>query len=67
MDRLAAGHPAMGGRPATLVATAHDFRPWRGHARQFAALRQKHLRLLQPGSTDTEEHLMREIVGKDLD
>jgi ABC-type transporter Mla maintaining outer membrane lipid asymmetry ATPase subunit MlaF len=67
MDRLAAGHPAMGGRPATLVATAHDFRPWRGHARQFAALRQKHLRLLRPVSTDTEEHLMREIVGKDLD
>lgn len=67
MDRLAEGHPVMGGRPATLVATAHDFRPWRGHARQFAALRHKHLRLLQSVSTDTEEHLMREIVGKDLD
>ena len=47
LDRLAEGHPAMGGKPATLVATAHDFRPWRGHARQFAALRQKHLRLLR--------------------
>lgn len=67
LDRLAAGHPAMGGKPATLVATAHDFRPWRGHARQFAALRQKHLRLLRHVSTDTEEHLMREMVGKDLD
>jgi phospholipid/cholesterol/gamma-HCH transport system ATP-binding protein len=67
LDRLAAGHPAMSGKPATLVATAHDFRPWRGHARQFAALRQKHLRLLRHVSTDTEEHLMREMVGKDLD
>jgi phospholipid/cholesterol/gamma-HCH transport system ATP-binding protein len=67
LDRLAEGHPAMGGKPTTLVATADDFRPWRGHARQFAALRQKHLRLLRHVSTDTEEHLMREMVGKDLD
>ena len=67
LDRLAEGHPAMGGKPATLVATADDFRPWRGHARQFAALRQKRLRLLRHVSTDTEEHLMREMVGKDLD
>ena len=67
LDRLAEGHPAMGGKPATLVATTHDFRPWRGHARQFAVLRQKHLRLLRHVSTDTEEHLMREMVGKDLD
>ena len=67
LDRLAEGHPAMGGRPATLVATADDFRPWRGRARQFAVLRQKHLRLLRHVSTDTEEYLMREMVGKDLD
>jgi len=67
LDRIAEGHPAMGGKPATLVATADDFRPWRGHARQFAVLRQKHLRLLRHVSTDTEEHLMREMVGKDLD
>jgi ABC-type transporter Mla maintaining outer membrane lipid asymmetry ATPase subunit MlaF len=67
LDRLAEGHPAMGGKPATLVATADDFRPWRGHARQFAALRQKRLRLLRHVSTDTEEHLMREMVDKDLD
>ena len=67
LDRLAEGHPAMGGKPATLVATADDFRPWRGHARQFATLRQKRLRLLRHVSTDTEEHLMREMVGKDLD
>lgn len=67
LDQLVAGHPTMAGKPVTLVATAHDFRPWRGHARQFAALRQKHLRLLRHVSTDTEEHLMREIAGKDLD
>jgi hypothetical protein len=29
----------MQGRPLTLVVTTADFRPWQGHARQFALLR----------------------------
>jgi ABC-type transporter Mla maintaining outer membrane lipid asymmetry ATPase subunit MlaF len=39
LDQLAKGHPLMQGRPLTLVVTAADFRPWKGHARQFAVLR----------------------------
>ncbi len=31
----------MQGRPATLVVTASDFRPWKNHARQFAILRNR--------------------------
>lgn len=65
LDQLAAGHRVMDGQSATLVATAHDFRPWRGHARQFAVLRQKHLRVVR--HTGTEENLMREMAGKDTD
>jgi ABC-type transporter Mla maintaining outer membrane lipid asymmetry ATPase subunit MlaF len=29
----------MQGRPLTLVVTTADIRPWKGHARQFAVLR----------------------------
>jgi ABC-type transporter Mla maintaining outer membrane lipid asymmetry ATPase subunit MlaF len=39
LDQLAKGHPLMQGRPLTLVVTTADIRPWKGHARQFAALR----------------------------
>jgi ABC-type transporter Mla maintaining outer membrane lipid asymmetry ATPase subunit MlaF len=42
LDRLAAGHPILGDRPMTLVATGDDFRPWRNHARQYALLKDKH-------------------------
>jgi ABC-type transporter Mla maintaining outer membrane lipid asymmetry ATPase subunit MlaF len=39
LDQLAKGHPLMQGRPLTLVVTTADIRPWKGHARQFAVLR----------------------------
>jgi ABC-type transporter Mla maintaining outer membrane lipid asymmetry ATPase subunit MlaF len=39
LDQLSRGHAWMEGRPVTLVATTADFRPWKGHARQFALLR----------------------------
>jgi phospholipid/cholesterol/gamma-HCH transport system ATP-binding protein len=68
LDRLAQGHPLLDGKPLTLVATAHDFRPWRGHARQFAVLRRKRFRIVgQTAALATEERLMQEIAGKDLD
>jgi ABC-type transporter Mla maintaining outer membrane lipid asymmetry ATPase subunit MlaF len=38
LDQLSKGHSLMGGRPMTLVVTTADFRPWKGHARQFALL-----------------------------
>jgi ABC-type transporter Mla maintaining outer membrane lipid asymmetry ATPase subunit MlaF len=39
LDQLSKGHSLMQGRPLTLVVTTADFRPWQGHARQFAILR----------------------------
>ena len=39
LDQLSKGHRLMQGRPVTLVVTTADFRPWKGHARQFAVLR----------------------------
>jgi ABC-type transporter Mla maintaining outer membrane lipid asymmetry ATPase subunit MlaF len=39
LDQLSGGHDLMHGRPVTLVVASADFRPWKGHARQFAVLR----------------------------
>jgi len=38
LDQLSQGHSLLEGRPLTLVVTAADFQPWKGHARQFAVL-----------------------------
>jgi ABC-type transporter Mla maintaining outer membrane lipid asymmetry ATPase subunit MlaF len=39
LDQLSKGHSLMDGRPVTLAVTTADIRPWKGHARQFAVLR----------------------------
>ena len=41
LDQLSKGHPIVDGHPMTLATTADDFRPWKGHARQFALLKGK--------------------------
>jgi ABC-type transporter Mla maintaining outer membrane lipid asymmetry ATPase subunit MlaF len=41
LDQLSKGHPVTDGRPVTLVVATVDFRPWQGHARQFAILRNR--------------------------
>lgn len=46
LDQLSRGHPLMQHRPVTLVVTTADFRRWKGHARQFALLRDRSLRVL---------------------
>jgi ABC-type transporter Mla maintaining outer membrane lipid asymmetry ATPase subunit MlaF len=46
LDQLSKGHPLMQGRPMTLVVTTADLRPWKGHARQFAILKNKRLSVL---------------------
>jgi phospholipid/cholesterol/gamma-HCH transport system ATP-binding protein len=43
LDELSRGHPVMHGKPMTLVVSAADLRPWKGHARQVAVLRNKRL------------------------
>jgi ABC-type transporter Mla maintaining outer membrane lipid asymmetry ATPase subunit MlaF len=66
LDRLAVGHAITDGRPVTLVATADDLRPWRGHARQFAVLRNKQLREVVHVEAQrlTDDALMREMIGR---
>jgi ABC-type transporter Mla maintaining outer membrane lipid asymmetry ATPase subunit MlaF len=49
LEELAAGHPILGGRPLTVVATGDDFRPWRNHARQYALLKNKRFVPAQTG------------------
>jgi ABC-type transporter Mla maintaining outer membrane lipid asymmetry ATPase subunit MlaF len=39
LDQLSKGHRLTGGQPVTLVVTTADFHWWKGHARQFAVLR----------------------------
>jgi ABC-type transporter Mla maintaining outer membrane lipid asymmetry ATPase subunit MlaF len=39
LDQLANGHSLMDGRPVTLAVTTADLHRWKGHARQFAVLR----------------------------
>ncbi len=66
LDQLSRGHRLFQGRPMTLVVTAADLRPWKGHARQFAVLRNKRFAVLG-GWTQLEaasEELVREGVMK---
>jgi ABC-type transporter Mla maintaining outer membrane lipid asymmetry ATPase subunit MlaF len=69
LDRLAQGHPLLKNKPLTVVATAHDFRPWRGHARQFGVLRRKRFRVVGESAAQalTEERLLQEMVREDFD
>jgi len=46
LDQLSAGHGFFDGKPLTLVATTENLRPWKGHARQFALLRDKQFAVL---------------------
>ena len=65
LDQLSKGHNLLGGRPATLVVTSADLQPWKGRARQFAVLRNKHLSVL--GSWEqiasANEDLLHEIMA----
>ena len=45
LDQLSRGHPALEGKPLTLVVTTDDLRPWRGHAHRAACLIEKRLRV----------------------
>jgi len=46
LGALARGHPSLGGRPLTLVATSEDLRPWRGWAHRFALLQDRRFTVL---------------------
>ena len=64
LDQLSQGHRVLQGRPVTLVVTAADFRPWKGHARRFAALRNRGFVVLGAwGQLEAaSEELVRELL-----
>ncbi len=64
LDQLSQGHSLLQGRPVTLVVTAADFCPWKGHARQFAVLRNRGFVVLGAWSQleAASEELVRELL-----
>jgi ABC-type transporter Mla maintaining outer membrane lipid asymmetry ATPase subunit MlaF len=46
LGELATGHPVLGGRPVTLIATTDDLRPWLQVGRQFALTHERRWQLL---------------------
>jgi ABC-type transporter Mla maintaining outer membrane lipid asymmetry ATPase subunit MlaF len=64
LDQLSKGHPLMQGRPVTLVVTTADLRPWGGHARQFAILKNQRLCVLGTWTQlqATSEELLHELL-----
>jgi ABC-type transporter Mla maintaining outer membrane lipid asymmetry ATPase subunit MlaF len=60
LGQLSRGHEWMNGRPTTLVVTTNDLRQWRGGARQFAILKDKHLMVL--GNWEQVEAASDELV-----
>jgi ABC-type transporter Mla maintaining outer membrane lipid asymmetry ATPase subunit MlaF len=66
LDTLSAGASAwMTGKKITLVATASDLRPWKGHARHFAIMREKHLSVL--GNWEQLEAASKELLHELFD
>ena len=54
LSQLSRGHSFMGDRPVTVIATADDLRPWRGHANRVACLAEKRFRVLGDWQTATK-------------
>jgi ABC-type transporter Mla maintaining outer membrane lipid asymmetry ATPase subunit MlaF len=46
LEQLSKGHEWTNSRPVTLVVTTSDLHLWRGHAKQFAVLKNKHFVVL---------------------
>jgi len=46
LEQLSKGHEWLNARPATLVVTADDLRPWRNRARHFGVLKDKRFTVL---------------------
>lgn len=65
LDQLSCGHRWLDGRPMTIIITADDFRPWQGHARQFACLSEKRLTVLGDweGVEKSRDAAVRELLN----
>jgi phospholipid/cholesterol/gamma-HCH transport system ATP-binding protein len=66
LGQLSTGHPCLGGRRLTLVATAGDLRPWRERATHFALLQDQRFVMLGGGDTlrGHVEPLVRELMAE---
>ena len=66
LGQLSAGHPCLGGRRVTLVATAGDLRPWRERATHFALLQDQRFVALGGGAQlrGHAEPLVRELMAE---
>jgi ABC-type transporter Mla maintaining outer membrane lipid asymmetry ATPase subunit MlaF len=64
LDQLSKGHSLLQGRPVTLVVTTANFRPWKGHARQFATLQNRRFVVLGAWAQleAASEELVRELL-----
>jgi ABC-type transporter Mla maintaining outer membrane lipid asymmetry ATPase subunit MlaF len=64
LDQLSKGHRLTQGRPLTLMVTTADFHPWKGHARQFAILRNRRFAVLGGWAQleTASEELVRELL-----
>jgi ABC-type transporter Mla maintaining outer membrane lipid asymmetry ATPase subunit MlaF len=65
LDRLHAGHEALGQRPLTLVSSTDDFHPWADHGRQFLLIHDRRCRELG-GRADLRgcsESIVRELLS----
>jgi len=58
------GHPLMGGRRVTVVASTDEFRPWLNTGARFAELRKKSLRVLEDKPAD-ETYFDEAAVGEE--
>lgn len=55
LTQLWRGHPLMGGRPMTIVASADEFRPWRASGASFAEVRAQELMVRGTSAPADEE------------
>lgn len=64
LGELSRGHPLLGGRPLTLVATADDLRPWRGQAGHVACLARRRLTVFAdwPAAEVSTDATLRELL-----
>ena len=58
------GHPLMGGKPLTIIASADDLRPWRERANRFAILKEKEFMVLgdEPSLAAHQDPLLQELL-----
>jgi phospholipid/cholesterol/gamma-HCH transport system ATP-binding protein len=58
------GHPLMGGKPLTIIASADDLWPWRDRANRFAMLKEKRFIALGDGPSLAVHHdpLLQELL-----